>query len=167
MSNQNKTMVTKNLKERSVTVTREFDAPLAHVWRAYTEKELLDQWWGPEPWRAETKSMNFKEGGYWLYAMVGPQNEKHWGRMNYIRIEHHKHFDIEDCFCDENGTVNSSLPVSTGRNQFAESTGQTRVEMKFTYATEEDLQKIVEMGFEEGISMCLEQLVKVLAKMKK
>lgn len=167
MSNQNKTSVSKNLKERSVTVSREFDAPLAHVWRAYTEKELLDQWWGPEPWRAETKSINFTEGGYWLYAMVSPENEKHWGRMNYLRIQHHKHFDVEDSFCDENGKVNSSLPVSTGRNQFTETAGQTHVEMKFTYATEEDLQKIVEMGFEQGISMCLEQLVKVLIKMKK
>lgn len=167
MNNTSKTQVSKNLKEKSVLIVREFDAPLANVWRACTEKELLDQWWGPDPWRAETKSMDFKVGGYWLYAMVGPENEKHWGRMNYMAIDHHKSFDVEDCFCDENGVMNSVLPVSTGRNLFTETAGRTKLEMKFTYATEEDLKKIIEMGFEEGITMCLEQLVLVLNKMKK
>jgi uncharacterized protein YndB with AHSA1/START domain len=74
----NKTQIAKDFKQKSITVSREFDAPLASVWRAYTETELLDQWWGPAPWHAETKTMNFVPGGYWLYAMVSPDGQKHW-----------------------------------------------------------------------------------------
>lgn len=164
--NTEKTQVIKDLKEKTIFVSREFDAPLLNVWRAFTERELLDQWWAPAPWRAETKSMNFSVGGYWLYAMVSPENQKHWGRMNYIAIDHHKHFDIEDYFCDENGTTNDQLPASKGRNTFTPTSTGTKVEFKMMYPTEADLKKIIEMGFEQGITMCFEQLSQLIKSNK-
>ena len=54
MTTNHKTQVIKNLQEKSILVSRTFNAPLANVWRAYTESKFLDQWWGPAPWRAET-----------------------------------------------------------------------------------------------------------------
>jgi uncharacterized protein YndB with AHSA1/START domain len=164
MNTQSKTQVIKDLKEKSVLVTREFNAPLANVWRAFTESKLLDQWWGPAPWHAETKSMDFRPGGYWLYAMVSPENQKHWGRMDYIAIDHLKSFDVKDSFCDENGKIDTNLPVSKGQNVFTETSTGTRVEFKLIYPTEADLQKIVEMGFEQGISICFDQLEEVVNK---
>ncbi len=162
----NKTNVTKDFQEKSVVVSREFDAPVAEVWRAFTEHELLDQWWGPAPWRAETKSQDFRPGGFWLYAMVGPEDQRHWARMNYIAINHLKDYDIEDSFCDEDGTINTSLPVSKGKNVFTETSTGTKVEFKMMYPTEADLQTIVEMGFEQGISICFDQLEALLKKNK-
>ena len=163
MSN-NKTEVIKNFKEKSIIVSREFDAPIEKVWQAYTDSTLLDQWWGPAPWRAETKKMNFKPGGYWLYAMVSPEGQKHWARMNYIAIDPLSGFDIEDGFCDEEGNLNSDLPVSRGRMSFSKTIDGTRVEFKMTYANETDVQKIVEMGFEQGITVCLDQLEHLLKR---
>jgi uncharacterized protein YndB with AHSA1/START domain len=156
--------VVKDLIAKSIVVSREFDAPLESVWRAYTEKELLDQWWAPLPWRAETKSMNFAVGGYWLYAMVSPESERHWGRMNYLSIQPFKRFDVQDAFCDENGNVNPTLPISYGKNVFTRTRNGVLVEFTLTYETEADLQKVIEMGFEQGITACLEQLEKLLAK---
>lgn len=158
METKNKTQVVKDFEAKSILISREFNAPIASVWRAYTESELLSQWWAPSPWRAETKVMNFSIGGYWLYAMLGPEGEKHWGRMNYVAIEHHKSFNIEDAFCDENGNFNKELPVSKGQISFTSTQNGTLVEFKMFYPTESDLQKIVEMGFEQGISICLDQL---------
>ncbi len=157
MSND-KIQVRKDLSERSILVSREFNAPLEKVWRAYTESELLEQWWAPAPWKAETKTMNFKVGGYWLYAMVSPENEKHWGRTDYTAISLHKSFDIIDGFCDEAGVLNPSLPTSIGKIVFSKTSGGTFVEFKMIYRNEKDLQTIIEMGFEQGITACLEQL---------
>jgi uncharacterized protein YndB with AHSA1/START domain len=162
----NKTNITKDFKEKSVVLVREFEAPLADVWRAFTDSKLLDQWWGPAPWRAETKSQDFRPGGFWLYAMVGPEDQRHWARMNYISINHHKSFEIEDAFCDENGKVNSELPVSTGKNLFTEIPSGTRVQFKMIYPTEAALQTIVEMGFEQGITICFEQLDELIKNKK-
>ena len=59
-------------KGSQLTVTRTFDAPIDLVWRAWTEAELLDQWWAPSPWKSKTKTMDFSENGKRLYAMCGP-----------------------------------------------------------------------------------------------
>jgi len=163
MSN-NKTEVIKNFKEKSIIVSREFEAPIEKVWRAYTDSRLLDQWWGPSPWRAETKKMNFTVGGRWLYVMVSPEGQKHWACMNYIAIDPLKSYEMEDGFCDEEGHLNPDLPVSKGKMTFTKTATGTRVEFEMTYTTEADVQKIVEMGFEQGITVCLDQLEEQLKK---
>ncbi len=160
----NQTNVIKDFPGKTILISRAFDAPVAQVWRCYTEPKLLDQWWGPAPWRAETRAMRFEVGGYWLYVMIGPENEQHWGRMNYHAIETHRHIAMEDVFCDENGVVNTQLPVSTGSMVFTSRGDSTLVEFRMTYAKESDLQMIVEMGFEEGITLCLEQLAALLKR---
>jgi uncharacterized protein YndB with AHSA1/START domain len=74
-------------KERKkIRVERDFDAPLDKVWAAWTESRILDQWWAPAPWQAKTKKMDFSEGGYWLYAMIGPDGTKIWSRADYKSI---------------------------------------------------------------------------------
>jgi uncharacterized protein YndB with AHSA1/START domain len=158
----NTTRVLKDLKDKSILVSREFNAPVALVWRAFTESEILDKWWGPAPWRAETKFQDFSVGGYWLYAMVGPENQKPWARMNYLSIDTHKDFQLEDAFCDENGIVNPELPVSRGSNVFTATATGTRVEFKMYYSTEEQIQQIIDMGFEQGITICMEQLDRLI-----
>lgn len=164
MNTTNKTKVTKDFKEKSILVSRVFIAPVEKVWKAYTNNEILDQWWGPAPWKAETKTMNFTVGGYWLYAMVGPENQKQWGRMNYLTIDQNESFEMEDAFCDENGNLNSELPLSKGQIVFIKTETGTRVEFKMAYPTETDLHKLIEMGFEQGITICLDQLEKLLKK---
>lgn len=166
MVTNSQTKVEKDFNERSILVSREFSAPLALVWRAYTESELLDQWFAPHPWRAETKSMNFAVGGYWLYAMVSPENQKHWARMDYLAIEHHKSYRVRDSFCDENGTPNPAFPSSTGSNRFTETPTGTLVQFKMYYASENDLKTVLEMGMEQGITMCVEQLEQLFLQKK-
>jgi PhnB protein len=70
-------------KNKTVHVTREFAAQLNLVWDAWTKPELLDQWWAPKPYQTKTKSQTFKEGGYWLYALMGPEGDVHWCRADY------------------------------------------------------------------------------------
>ncbi|MBV6425422.1 MAG: hypothetical protein NAOJABEB_03240 [Steroidobacteraceae bacterium] len=164
MNKPNPTTVVKDMVARSIVVSREFAAPVALVWRAYSESALLDQWWGPSPWRAETRHMDFSVGGHWLYAMVGPQQERHWGRMNYLAIDLHRRIDIEDVFCDDQGRADPDLPTSRGHMTFVATSTGTRVDFEMRYQTEAELQKIIEMGFEQGITVCLEQLATLLAR---
>jgi uncharacterized protein YndB with AHSA1/START domain len=166
MESNNKTQVVKDKQEKSILVSREFHAPVSIVWRAFSESKFLDQWWGPAPWHCETKFMNFTPGGFWLYAMISPEDERHWARMNYKTINPYKNFEAEDCFCDENGNINYDLPVSTGLVSFTERNDSTLVEFKGIYPKEADMQKIVDMGFEEGISICYDQLEKLLVTHK-
>ena len=91
----------------TICLTREFAAELDLVWDAYTKAELLDQWFAPAPFRAETKEMDFREGGRWLYAMVSPENVRHWALVEFIKIEPISSFTTRNSFCDENGVNNN------------------------------------------------------------
>ena len=157
-----KTTVKKDFQEKSILVSREFNAPLEIVWKAFTESESLEKWWAPKPWRAETKTMHFSEGGYWLYAMVSPENEKHWGKMNFLTIEPLVSYTIQDEFCDEEGNTNTELPTSRGKNTFTKTETGTLVTFKTVYNSEEEVHKLIEMGFEQGITMTFEELATLL-----
>jgi uncharacterized protein YndB with AHSA1/START domain len=61
-----------NKDNNNIKISREFAANISLVWDAYTKSDILDKWWAPKPWKARTKKMDFREGGSWLYAMVGP-----------------------------------------------------------------------------------------------
>lgn len=133
-----------------IKVERSFNAPVDLVWEAWTQADILDQWWAPLPWVARTKSMNFSEGGYWLYAMVSPENEKHWSRFDYIKITPEKFFSAYDGFCDEEGSPNASLPRNKWENSFRQQGDETIVNILLSFDTLEDLEKVIAMGFKEG-----------------
>lgn len=156
-----------NKENNTIHIKREFDAGLKVVWQAWTTAELLDQWWGPQPWRAETKTMDFRENGFWHYAMVSPEGEKHWAKASYISIVKEKSFTAKDGFCDENGTINTAFPQNIWTNNFVEKENKVLVDMLLTFDTLADLEKNIEMGFKEGMTMCLYQLDELLIILKK
>lgn len=149
-------------ENRKVFVEREFAAPVSKVWSAFTESQILDQWWAPKPWQAKTKSQDFQEGGFWLYAMVGPDGTEHWARFNYDSISPQKSFTGEDAFCDADGVLNPAFPTSNWSNTFSETGDSTMVSIEIKYDTLSDLEKFLEMGFKEGFTMGLDQLDQLL-----
>ncbi len=71
-------------QDREIVQERVFDAPRALVWKAWTDAKHVDRWWGPNGFRNETFSMDFRVGGLWKYVMHGPDG-KVW--PNWIRYE--------------------------------------------------------------------------------
>src|SRR3954470_16859360 len=134
MSTNTQLQIAKDLLNKKITVTRHFDATPDQVWRAWTESELLDQWWAPKPWRAETKTMDFKEGGHWLYAMVGPDDSKMWSKVDFESIEPNKNFEAVTYFSDENGNANNAFQTShsSWKNEFSASDDRTKVVVEIT-----------------------------------
>lgn len=164
-------MISRNetkIKQEGATklvVTRTFNAERSKVWRAWTESSLLDQWWAPKPWKAETKTMEFAEGGRWLYAMVGPEGEKHWACVDYKTIDAQNSFTATDAFCDENGVPSGEMPSMDWHNTFTATGNATDVVIEITFDSEESLNTIIQMGFKEGFSMGLGNLDELLETM--
>jgi PhnB protein len=145
-------------ENKKIKVEREFASPLLNVWAAWTESELLDKWWAPKPWQTKTKSMDFRVGGSWLYAMVGPDNTTHWCTLDYKTINTMKSFSGLDAFCDETGIIKEDFPRSLWTNTFRENSESTIVYIEIEYQKLADLETIIEMGFKEGFSAALENL---------
>jgi uncharacterized protein YndB with AHSA1/START domain len=150
-------------KNKKILVKREFAAPLSKVWKAWTDSSILDKWWAPKPWKAETKKMDFREGGKWLYSMAGPEGDRHWALADYTTVEPLKSFSGYDYFCDEEGNINKDLPGSLWIVNFSETTNSTIVSIEIRYEHLEDLEKIIEMGFKEGFTAGLENLDELLS----
>lgn len=158
---------TVNKENNTINVKREFAADVALVWDAYTKAEILDQWWAPKPWKAKTKRMDFREGGQWLYAMVGPNGEEHWSVANYKSITPQKKFTGLDGFTDSEGNLNKDMPQSKWDVSFSEKGDHTMVELMISYDDFAQLEATIQMGFKEGLGMAMENLDALLPELKK
>jgi len=153
-------------ENKSIIIKRAFAAELPLVWDAYTKPELLDQWWAPKPWKARTKTMDFREGGHWHYAMCGPAGEEHWGLMSFLKIQTQKKYSGLDGFTDAEAKLNKELPQAKWEVAFTSNGGTTLVEYLSTYDELAQLEAILQMGFKEGMTMALEGLDELLVNLK-
>ena len=145
-------------QSKTINIERVFSSPLPKVWASWTECQLLDQWWAPNPWRVETQKMSFKPGGTWLYAMIGPKGEKQWSRLDFESVGDLNSFSGKEAFTDENGDVNHSLPQSFWTVQFTPYGESTLVTIDIEYENLSDLQTSIQMGFQEGFTAAMENL---------
>lgn len=161
------TQVKKDLANEKITITRQFDFAPQLLWDAWTKSDDLDQWWAPKPWKADTKKFDFKVGGIWHYAMVGPNNEKHWGRFEYTRIDSPISFEGIDAFADENGVKLNDMPSANWHVEFKEAGTGTELRVRVVGMQPGASEALVEMGFEEGFKMGLDNLEDYLKRKRR
>lgn len=63
-------------------ITRLFNAPRELVWKAWTEKDRLAQWWGPKGSTIEVVNQSAEPGGIFHYRMQMGAMEM-WGKFAY------------------------------------------------------------------------------------
>jgi uncharacterized protein YndB with AHSA1/START domain len=157
-----KTIFEKDIANKSMHIERSFDAPLPAVWKSWTDSSLLDLWWAPKPYRAVTKTMNFKNEGEWIYYMLGPEGDKTYCKASYSNIIPMKSYEAVDAFCDENGVATEAFPNMHWTVFFHDKGDTTLVTVDISYDSVESMEKIIEMGFQEGFSMAHDNLDEVL-----
>ena len=145
---------------KTVLVNRQFAASLALVWDAFTKPEILDQWWAPKPWISKTKLMDFEVGGRRFYAMVSPEGQEHWSVQKFTSISPKTNFKMLNAFSDAN--ENPELPGSEWDLNFSEQNGITTVSISIFNESLERMEKQIEMGFQGGFTMGLNQLDELL-----
>jgi uncharacterized protein YndB with AHSA1/START domain len=151
--------------QSTITVKREFAAQRQLVWDCHTKRELLDQWFAPKGLTTRTKHMDFREGGYWHYAMITPDDQKFWSRLDYKTIQPIDGYTARDGFCDETGTVNPSMPRADWDVSFTEAKQRTLVTTLVRYASPDGLQAALDMGLKDGLASTLERLDDLLSKL--
>ncbi|HEY4064419.1 MAG TPA: SRPBCC domain-containing protein [Puia sp.] len=150
----------------TVFVNKEFAAGLTLVWDAFTKQEILDQWWAPKPWKSRTKSMDFTVGGRRFYAMVSPEGQEHWSIEKYTSISPTTNFKLTSAFADNNENINDGMPASNWDLNFSERNETTTVSIIIKLKTLAALEQYIQMGFKEGLTMTLNELEKLLQKLK-
>lgn len=157
--------VIKDLDNKKLIVEYIANGPLDKVWRAYAEKEWFEKWWGPEGWDTRTKEFEFKAGGrvhYGMKCIDENQGEwfgqESWGIMEIQTVDAQKSFTYKDYFSDENGKINTDMPVLTITNEFIEQDGKTKIVSTSFADSAEQIEKLIKMGMIEGFSSQLNKL---------
>lgn len=153
-------------EKNTLTVRREFSAGRQLVWDCYTKSELLDQWFAPKPLTTKTKSMDFREGGHWHYAMVEPNGTEYWGLTEYLKISPIDFYTASDAFTNAEGEINESLPRAQWLVTFTDKEDHALVETVVTYKSLADLETVIQMGMEPGMVATMEKLDELLLKLK-
>jgi len=126
--------------DREIIITRHMKAPQALVWKACTEAEHIDLWWGPDGFTNRTIRMDFRVGGEWEYTMTGPDGKVWPNLITYREIDAKsrlfydhgdptdpKQFEAELCFDTKDDgtlvTLSLMMPSKEARDHAVEVIG--------------------------------------------
>lgn len=141
--------------ERDVRVERHFDAPLAKVWRAYTEPEILKQWWGRgNP--LDVERWEFEKGGHWRFVEHANGSAHGFeGRFREIVPERSIAMTFEWDGMPGYVTIDTTTFEETAD-------GRTRIVVTSQFFTREERDGMMSSGMEGGMAQSYAALDRVL-----
>jgi uncharacterized protein YndB with AHSA1/START domain len=160
--------------EREFVISRVFDAPRDLMWKAWTERDGLMQWFGPKGFPMCTANLDFRPGGTFHYCLRSADGEEMWGKFVYREIVKPERLVWVHSFSDPAGgtTHHPMMPTwpleMLSTVTFAESGGRTTVTIRWgALNPTETERKTFDAGHDsmrQGWTGTFEQLEEYLAK---
>jgi len=154
---------TTSTEGRELILTRIIDAPRDKVFRAWTEPELLKQWFAPLPWTTSKAETDTRAGGASLIVMRSPEGNEFPSRGVYLEVVQNERLVFTDAFTKD--WEPSEKPFMTVILTFEEIEGNTGYTARVRHWTVADREAHEKMGFHAGWALCAEQLAEVVAKL--
>ena len=150
--------VTKDIDQRTLTITAHFAAPVQRVWALYADPRQLERVWGPPTHPATFVDHSLSVGGRSRYYMTAPDGQKYAGWWEVTAVDEPDSFAFDDGFADEDHNPMANMPVAHNLYTFESADGGTRATFLSSFDSAEDLQKVLEMGVEEGATQAINQI---------
>lgn len=133
--------------ERTMVLQKLIRAPRAVVWNAWMNPETLPLWWGPEGFSCRTRRIDLRQGGEWVFDMIGPDGTVFPNHHLYgeVRTEERLGYTL---LWGENGPKHADAWAS-----FEDQDGFTKVTLGMVFSTAAEFQEAkgfgaVELGLE-------------------
>ncbi len=144
--------------ERTITV------PPDRVWAAWTEPELLMQWFTPAPWKTVGVDIDVRPGGRCVTTMESPEGDRFPNVGCYLQVEPNRLLVFTSAMTENFRPVAPSNGAGglafTARVEIEPSSdGGTHYRAIAMHADEECSKQHSDMGFAEGWGAALDQLV--------
>jgi len=125
---------------RTMVLQRVIRAPRAVVWNTWINPETLPQWWGPDGFSCQTKRIDLRTGGEWIFDMIAPDGTVFPNHHLYteIRPEERIRYTL---LWGENGPKHADAWAS-----FEAEDGATKVTLGMVFSTEAEYQTAKEFG---------------------
>ena len=157
-------------KVRDLVVSRIIDAPVEQVWQAWTDPELVKQWWGPDYFTCPFARIDFRAGGTSLVCMSSPQFGDQYSTWHYKEIVPLQRIDYVHNLADKDGNkidpTSVGMPPDFPQDQLNSVTfkalGAGKTELTATeYGwTEGRMMELSQMGLEQ----CLDKMAAIFAR---
>jgi uncharacterized protein YndB with AHSA1/START domain len=155
-------------------ISRTFDVPRERMWKAWTERDHLMQWFGPKGFTMTTAKLDFRSGGIFHYCLKTPDGKPMWGKFVYREIVVPERIVLVNSFSDEAGGI-TRHPMSPtwplemlSTFTLTERDGKTTVTVEWVPLNPTDEERKTFDGAQEGMkqgwSGTFDQLAEYLAK---
>ncbi len=142
--------------EHEIRFERVFDAPRDVVWNAFTDPELISEWWGGG---AQVEHMDVRKGGSWKFLGGHmPDGSKFVFEGDYLEVDPPQR--IVQTYV--NGWMNGMKWIET--MEFEEMGGQTRFVQTSRFDTTEQRDMVLPT-VEQGANFTYSRLDQLLARM--
>jgi uncharacterized protein YndB with AHSA1/START domain len=144
--------------EREIRVERVFDAPRDRVFAAFTDPELIPQWWGPRDSTTVVDQMDARSGGDWRFVIHHDDGRENAFRGTYREVTPPER--VVQTFEWE------GMPghVAVDTVVFEDLGEQTRVTTTTLFHTVEERDGALASGMEQGLNETYARLDELLAR---
>ena len=144
--------------DREIHIERIFDAPRDRVWRAFTEPDLLAQWWGRGN-KLVIERLEVKPGGHWRFVEHGPDGVHGFeGRFREVTPKERMVWTFEWDGMPGYVSVDTVIFEDLGDRR-------TKVTSKALFFTTEERDGMLKSGMEQGLNESYAALDRLLAKL--
>ena len=138
--------VEKDLDSLSLTLLADFGAPIERVWQLWADPRQLERWWGPPSHPATMEKHDLAVGGEVAYVMTGPGGRgvprlvaRHVGRPAEIAGVHRR-------LGQPGRHAEPAAPTTAVQMRLSERDGGTRMELRFTFESQEHMDQLERRG---------------------
>jgi uncharacterized protein YndB with AHSA1/START domain len=149
--------------DRELVLTMMLDAPREKVWRAWTEPELLKQWFAPAPFTTPHAELDVRPGGASLIVMAAPDGTEMPNPGVYLEVIPNEKLVFTDAYVGD--WEPKENPFMTAILTFEDIDGRTRYTARVRHWSVADSERHEQMGFHTGWEICGRQLEAVAAKL--
>ena len=144
--------------EREIVSERVFDASRDRVFAAYTDPQLIPQWWGPRRMTTIVDRMDVRVGGSWRFVSTEPDGPEQAFRGVYREVSPPEM--IVQTFEWEGMPGHVIVETAT----FEDLGERTQVRVVSLFHTTEERDGMLSSGMEGGLSESHDRLAELLAE---
>lgn len=143
-----------------LVLERVVDVPRERVWAAWTKPEHIKKWFAPAPWTVSECAVDLRPGGMFRTVMRSPEGKEHPGNGCILEVVPNERLVWTDALLP--GYRPSEKPFFTAIISLEASGKGTRYTALARHKDEPTRKQHEEMGFHQGWSQCLDQLVTLM-----
>jgi uncharacterized protein YndB with AHSA1/START domain len=162
MTQNKQTTITAEPGKQEILITREFDAPRELLFKAYTDPQLIPQWWGPRNLSTEVDKLDLRPGGQWRFLNRDAQGNEYGFHGVYHEVLAPER--IIDTFEFEGLPEKGHVTLETMKLEELPG-GRTRLIAQSVFQSVADRDGMLQSGMEAGVHDTYDRLAELLKKM--